>query len=204
MVSRSRLKSLLTRLALYTIAAAMVGYFGVNAYTGKYGLNARQELDQEIIALTSELARLKRERAQGEQRISEFESVIVDLAVDDHAILYMTSGATGEPKMGLVTHAAVVANMDHAPFVLPLTPRDATIAFLPSAHIAQRVVIELLPMRCGMPITFAESLLKLPQDIRRVRPTILLAPPRMWERIYSTICTELRKRPAPQWSGPYR
>ena len=38
--------------------------------------------------------------------------------------------------------------------------------------------------------------MKLPQDIRNVRPTILLAPPRMWERIYSTICTELRKRPA--------
>ena len=68
MVSRSRLKSLLTGLALYTMAAAMVGYFGVNAYTGKYGLNARQELDQEIIALTSELARLKRERTEGEQR----------------------------------------------------------------------------------------------------------------------------------------
>ena len=51
-------------------------------------------------------------------------------------------------------------------------------------------------MRCGMPVTFFESLLKLPQDIRKVRPTILLAPPRMWERIYSTICTELRKRPA--------
>ena len=70
MVSRARLKSLLTGLALYTIAAAMVGYFGVNAYTGKYGLNARLELDQEIIALTSELARLKRERADGEHRIS--------------------------------------------------------------------------------------------------------------------------------------
>jgi cell division protein FtsB len=65
MVSRSRLKSLLTGLALYAMAAAMVGYFGVNAYTGKYGLNARQELDQEIIALTSELARLKQERAEG-------------------------------------------------------------------------------------------------------------------------------------------
>jgi long-chain acyl-CoA synthetase len=38
--------------------------------------------------------------------------------------------------------------------------------------------------------------MKLPQDIRAVRPTLLLAPPRMWERIYSTLCTELRKRPA--------
>ena len=78
MVSRTRLKSLLTGLALYTMAALMVGYFGVNAYTGKYGLNARQELDQEIIALTSELARLKRERAEGEQRVSLLRSDRVD------------------------------------------------------------------------------------------------------------------------------
>ena len=70
MVSRSRLKSFLTGLALYPMAAALIGYFGVNAYTGKYGLNARQELDQEIIALTDELARLKRERADSEHRVS--------------------------------------------------------------------------------------------------------------------------------------
>src|ERR1700759_2231558 len=78
MVSRSRLKSILTGLALYTMAAAMIGYFGVNAYTGKYGLNARQELDQEIISLTSELARLKKERAEGEQRVSLLRSDRVD------------------------------------------------------------------------------------------------------------------------------
>ena len=98
--------------------------------------------------------------------------------------------------MALVTHQSVVANIDMGPAVLPIGPKDSTVAFLPSAHIAQRVVMEFLPMRCGMPVTFFESLLKLPQDIRKVRPTILLAPPRMWERIYSTICTELRKRPA--------
>ena len=114
----------------------------------------------------------------------------------DIAILYLTSGATGEPKMVRVTHYSVVANIDAGPYVLPLGPEDSTVAFLPSAHIAQRIVVELLPIRSGMPVTFAESLLKLPQNIREVRPTLLLAPPRMWERIYSTICTELRKRPA--------
>jgi long-chain acyl-CoA synthetase len=119
-----------------------------------------------------------------------------ELLPEDPAILYLTSGATGEPKMAIVTHQSVVANLDMGPYALPLGPDDSTVAFLPSAHIAQRVVIELLPLRSGMPVTFAESLLKLPQDIRKVRPTILLAPPRMWERIYSTICTELRKRPA--------
>ena len=88
MVSRSRLKSFLTGLALYTIAAAMIGYFGVNAYTGKYGLNARQELDQEIVALTSELARLKREHAEGEQRVSLLRSDRVDPDMLDERARY--------------------------------------------------------------------------------------------------------------------
>jgi cell division protein FtsB len=88
MVSRSRLKSVLTGLALYAMAAAMVGYFGVNAYTGKYGLNARQELDSEIVALTSELARLKRERAEGEQRVSLLRSNRVDPDMLDERARY--------------------------------------------------------------------------------------------------------------------
>jgi cell division protein FtsB len=88
MVSRSRLKSVLTGLALYTMAAALIGYFGVNAYTGKYGLNARQELDQEIVALTAELARLKRERTQGEQRVSLLRSDRVDPDLLDERARY--------------------------------------------------------------------------------------------------------------------
>jgi long-chain acyl-CoA synthetase len=139
-------------------------------------------------------------RAQGRQALAgdpQLEARMnAELAPTDPAILYLTSGATGEPKMALVTHQAIVSNLDMGPAVLPLGPQDTTVAFLPSAHIAQRVVIELLPIHAGMPVTFSESLLKLPSEIRKVRPTILLAPPRMWERIYSTICTELRKRPA--------
>ena len=88
MVSRNRLKSVLTGLALYTMAAAIVGYFGVNAYTGKYGLNARQELDQEIIALTSELVRLKQERAEGERCVSLLRSDRVDPDMLDERVRY--------------------------------------------------------------------------------------------------------------------
>jgi long-chain acyl-CoA synthetase len=113
----------------------------------------------------------------------------------DEAILYLTSGATGEPKMVMVTHRSIISNLDMAPDVLQLTPDDITVAFLPSAHIAQRIVGELIPMRCGMPVSFAESLMKMSQDIKEVRPTIFLAPPRLWERIYTTICTEVNKRP---------
>lgn len=70
MVSHTRLKSFLTGVALYTMAAALIGYFGVNAYTGKYGLHAQAALDQEMIALTGELARLKQERNALEHRVS--------------------------------------------------------------------------------------------------------------------------------------
>jgi cell division protein FtsB len=88
MVSRSRLKSVLTGLALYAIAAAMISYFGVNAYTGRYGLNAQQELDQDIVALTTELGRLKRDRAQIEHRVSLLRSDRVDPDLLDERARY--------------------------------------------------------------------------------------------------------------------
>ena len=140
-------------------------------------------------------------RALGRQAAGNDPELISRLRAEvtpwDHAILYLTSGATGEPKMVLVTHHAVVSNIDMGPVALPLGPEDTTVAYLPSAHIAQRIVIGLLPIRSGMPVWFAESLMKLPQEIRQVRPTLFLAPPRFWERVYSTICAEVRRRPAP-------
>ena len=113
----------------------------------------------------------------------------------DAAILYLTSGATGEPKMGLTSHSAVLANLDMGPTVLPIGPEDSTLVFLPSAHIAQRIVLELVPMRMGTPIWFSESLARLPSELKSVRPTVFLAPPRVWERMYATVQTELKKRP---------
>ena len=115
---------------------------------------------------------------------------------DDNAILYLTSGATGEPKMVMVTHGAVIANIHMGPKVLPLTADDITIAFLPSAHIAQRVVVEILPILSGSAVSFAESLLKLQPEIKAVRPTFFLAPPRVWERVYTSIRAEILKKPA--------
>jgi long-chain acyl-CoA synthetase len=119
-----------------------------------------------------------------------------EITSGDNAILYLTSGATGEPKMVMVTHGAVLANVNMGPHVLPLTRDDITVAFLPSAHIAQRVVVEMLPILSCTAVSFAESLSKLPNELRTVRPTYFLAPPRVWERTYSTIRTEVLKRPA--------
>ncbi|MGH9612776.1 MAG: AMP-dependent synthetase/ligase [Bryobacteraceae bacterium] len=123
-----------------------------------------------------------------------FEKIRAEVTDQDYAILYLTSGATGEPKMGLATHHALVANVDTGPVVLPLHPGDSTIAFLPSAHIAQRVVVELVPIRMGASVWFSESLARLPHELKAIKPTFFLAPPRVWERIYSTVSAEVKKR----------
>lgn len=123
-----------------------------------------------------------------------FDKLSARVQPEDIAILYLTSGATGEPKMGLVSHGAITTNLDMGPQVLPLGPDDRSIAFLPSAHIAQRVVMELLVIRFGMPVWFSESLARLPMELRSVRPTFLLAPPRVWERIFASIRTEVNKK----------
>jgi long-chain acyl-CoA synthetase len=125
-----------------------------------------------------------------------FDRIHAEVTPADYAILYMTSGATGEPKMGLATHSALVANLDMGPAALPLGPQDSSLVFLPSAHIAQRIVLELLPIRYGMPVYFSEGLARMSSELRAIRPTFLLAPPRVWERIYASISTEIKKRPA--------
>lgn len=156
---------------------------------------AGEPLDVKWILITDDSV-----RALGEKKMLEdpgvFERIRAEVSESDLAVLYSTSGATGEPKMGLVSHRALVANMDMGPAVFPLSPEDSTIAFLPSAHIAQRVVVELLPIREGGCIWFSEGLSKMPHELRTIRPTFFLAPPRVWERVYSTISAEIRKRPA--------
>jgi long-chain acyl-CoA synthetase len=134
-------------------------------------------------------------RALLQQDPGALDRIQQEISPHDGAILYLTSGATGEPKMGLSSHAAVIANLDMGPAVLPIRPDDSTIVFLPSAHITQRIVLELLPMRMGTPVYFSESLSRLPAELRALRPTFFLAPPRVWERMYATILSEVKKRP---------
>jgi long-chain acyl-CoA synthetase len=161
------------------------------------------ELPLQWVLLTGEAhdaLTLDQLRALGREAIEAdgeyFQRIAAEIDDADPAILYLTSGATGEPKMGLVSHRALTANMAHGPQVLPVGPADSALVFLPSAHIAQRVVLELVPIPLGLPIWFSESLSRLPHELRTIRPTLFLAPPRMWERIYSGIYTELRKRSA--------
>jgi cell division protein FtsB len=74
MVKRPRLRSILTSFALYVMAAVLLGYFGVNAFTGNHGLKARHELDAQIASLVRERDQLRAERRRWEQRVALLKS----------------------------------------------------------------------------------------------------------------------------------
>jgi cell division protein FtsB len=78
MVKRPRLRSFFTALGLYVLAALLIGYFGVNAYTGDHGLRAREELDRQIGSLTSQIAEATAERESWERRVKLLKSDSVD------------------------------------------------------------------------------------------------------------------------------
>jgi cell division protein FtsB len=78
MVTRKRLRTALTALGLYIGAALVIGYFGVNAYTGRYGLKAKQEIDQQIARLAHERDALRAVRAQWERRVALLDSRSLD------------------------------------------------------------------------------------------------------------------------------
>lgn len=78
MVTRIRLRKVLAALGLYTVAALLIGYFGVHAYTGAHGLKAKQDLIEQQTALTRELARVKAERQRWQHRVSLLRSNTLD------------------------------------------------------------------------------------------------------------------------------
>jgi cell division protein FtsB len=70
MVTRKRLRTVLSALILYALAALLIGYFGANAYSGARGLKAKEDIDRQTAALGAELDHLKHEHGQWERRIA--------------------------------------------------------------------------------------------------------------------------------------
>ena len=78
MVSRKRLRGVLTALTLYAVAAALIGYFWFHAFSGQRGLHAKHEIDQQLGELTAELDRLKIEKGQWERKVALLRSDGID------------------------------------------------------------------------------------------------------------------------------
>jgi cell division protein FtsB len=78
MVSRKRLRGVVTALGLYAVAAALIGYFWFHAFSGQRGLHAKHEIDQQLQELTAELDRLKVEKGLWERKVALLRSDGID------------------------------------------------------------------------------------------------------------------------------
>jgi long-subunit acyl-CoA synthetase (AMP-forming) len=104
-------------------------------------------------------------------------------AAGDVATLIYTSGTTGAPKGVMLTQRNLSFIAEKAREILPVGADDRLISYLPLSHIAEQVVSHLLSIATGACVHFAESLEKLPENLREVRPHVFLGVPRVWEKI---------------------
>ena len=89
MVTHRRRRTVLTALALYTLAALFIGYFAVNAFTGNRGLRAAQDLEQQRTEMKAELSHLKAEHRRWEHRVSLLRSDRIDPDMLDERVRAM-------------------------------------------------------------------------------------------------------------------
>jgi long-chain acyl-CoA synthetase len=116
---------------------------------------------------------------------------------EDVASIIYTSGTTGEPKGVLLTHDNFVqdarAGLDRFKF----GKEDSALVFLPLAHSFERLACYAY-LWVGLRISYAESIDRLLANLREVRPTIMCAVPRLYERIYGRLMEKASRSSYPQ------
>jgi len=105
----------------------------------------------------------------------------------DLATIIYTSGTTGTPKGVMLSHDNVVSNVLSSSKRLPLTIGEASaLSFLPICHIFERVILYIY-MYNSVSVYFAESLDKIADNLREIKPNVMTAVPRLLEKVYDKI-----------------
>ena len=105
---------------------------------------------------------------------------------DQVATIIYTSGTTGEPKGAMLTHGNMASNVAAVAKVIPITDDDASLSFLPLSHVLQRH-FDYLMFATGVSIAYVESMDTLTVNMVEIRPTLVVAVPRVYEKIYSRV-----------------
>jgi long-chain acyl-CoA synthetase len=108
------------------------------------------------------------------------------VGAQDLATIIYTSGTTGEPKGVMLTHSNVVSNLTGTSERLAFAPEDVALSVLPLSHVFERGAMYMY-LHHGAQVYFAESIERIGDNMREVRPTIVIAVPRLFEKIYARI-----------------
>lgn len=103
-------------------------------------------------------------------------------SLDEMATIVYTSGSTGRPKGVMHSFGSFKAAGERFREVLPTSPEDRMLSYLPLAHVFERVAVENASTYQGFTVYFAESLDTFVQDLQRARPTVFLSVPRLWNK----------------------
>jgi long-chain acyl-CoA synthetase len=125
-----------------------------------------------------------------------YEQCVQSVGPDDLATIIYTSGTTGAPKGVMLTHRNFIANYQGAFQRIQIDDRDSVLSFLPLSHVFERLAGYYYQAAYGVSIAYAESFMTVAEDIRKVKPTIVVAVPRFYEKTYARILEEVQKAPA--------
>jgi long-chain acyl-CoA synthetase len=111
------------------------------------------------------------------------------MAIDPEStatILY-TSGTTGRPKGVMLSHRNLVSNAIDALESLAITSSDLHLSWLPLSHSFERLAGYYIMIHAGVSIAYAESIEKVVDNMREVRPTLTTGAPRLYEKMYAAV-----------------
>ncbi|MCB9678525.1 MAG: AMP-binding protein [Alphaproteobacteria bacterium] len=117
---------------------------------------------------------------------------IAGLKDDQLATFIYTSGTTGPPKAVMLSHKNIAWTADCAVNELAnLDDQDTCLSYLPLSHIAEQMFTVHAPITAGSTVYFAESLEKLPDNLKEVQPTVLFGVPRIWEKFHAKVSAKM-------------
>lgn len=112
---------------------------------------------------------------------------------DDLAGIVYTSGTTGRPKGVMLTHGSIVSNVKATLECVFPQVGDIFLSFLPLSHTFERTAGYYLALATGCTIAYNRSVLLLADDLKTIRPTVIISVPRVYERIFARVQDKLKK-----------
>jgi long-chain acyl-CoA synthetase len=107
---------------------------------------------------------------------------------DDLATLIYTSGTTGQPKGVMLVHSNIVSNVLAGLSIFDgIGPSDTHLSFLPLCHILERTGGHYVMLHTGATIAYAESIETVPANMLEVRPSLMIAVPRFFEKVHARV-----------------